>query len=99
MAPLCPVDRLITTQEAGISTHDETLATRRGRDFTENWLGEDEVLEGARRRGVELGAQPIQPGGGAVLRFLAAAISARSVVEVGTGAGVSGLYLLAGMVP
>jgi predicted O-methyltransferase YrrM len=28
---------------------------------------------------------------------LAAAASARSVVEVGTGAGVSGLYLLAGM--
>jgi predicted O-methyltransferase YrrM len=57
------------------------------------------VLEAARRRGAELGAVPILPGGGAVLRFLAAAISARSVVEVGTGAGVSGLYLLGGMVP
>ena len=40
---------------------------------------------------------PIGAGGGAALRVLAAAISARSVVEVGTGAGVSGLYLLEGM--
>ncbi len=40
---------------------------------------------------------PIGPGGGRALRVLAAAIDARTVVEVGTGAGVSGLYLLAGM--
>jgi predicted O-methyltransferase YrrM len=40
---------------------------------------------------------PIGAGGGAALRVLAAAIGARSVVEVGTGAGVSGLYLLEGM--
>lgn len=40
---------------------------------------------------------PIGAGGGAALRVLAAAIAAKSVVEVGTGAGVSGLYLLEGM--
>jgi len=40
---------------------------------------------------------PIGPGGGAVLRFLAASLGARAVVEVGTGAGVSGIYLLRGM--
>jgi predicted O-methyltransferase YrrM len=34
---------------------------------------------------------------GTVLRFLAAAISARSVVEIGTGCGTSGLWLLRGM--
>lgn len=32
-----------------------------------------------------------------MLRFLAAALDARAVVEVGTGAGVSGIYLLRGM--
>jgi predicted O-methyltransferase YrrM len=42
---------------------------------------------------------PIGPGGGAVLRFLAASVRARSVVEIGTGAGVSGIWLLRGMVP
>jgi predicted O-methyltransferase YrrM len=65
--------------------------------FVESWLAEDETLVAARRRGTELGAVPIGPGGGAVLRFLAASLSARSVVEIGTGAGVSGLWLLRGM--
>jgi predicted O-methyltransferase YrrM len=37
------------------------------------------------------------PGGGAALRFLAAALDARAVVEVGTGTGVSGVWLLRGM--
>ncbi len=53
----------------------------------------------ARQRAAEVGAVPIGPGGGAALRLLAAAIEARTVVEIGTGAGVSGLYLLAGMRP
>ena len=38
-------------------------------------------------------------GGGAVLRFLAALASARAVVEIGTGTGVSGVWLLRGMRP
>lgn len=42
---------------------------------------------------------PIGSGGGAALRLLAAAVHARSVVEIGTGAGVSGLWLLRGMAP
>jgi predicted O-methyltransferase YrrM len=37
------------------------------------------------------------PGAGAILRVLAAALPAKAVVEIGTGAGVSGLYLLSGM--
>ena len=75
------------------------MAVRRAREFTESWLAEDEALQEARRRGAELGAVPILPGGGAVLRFLAASISARAVVEIGTGAGVSGIYLMRGMAP
>jgi len=55
------------------------------------------VVERARGRAAELGCVPIGPGGGAALRVLAAAVRARSVVEIGTGAGISGLYLLAGM--
>jgi predicted O-methyltransferase YrrM len=39
----------------------------------------------------------VQQGVGAALRVLAAALPARAVVEVGTGAGVSGLWLLGGM--
>ena len=40
---------------------------------------------------------PIGSGGGAVLRFLASVLDARAVVEVGTGTGVSSLWLLRGM--
>jgi len=65
--------------------------------YAESFVVEDDVLIGARDRARELGCVPIGPAGGAVLRVLAAATGARSVVEVGTGAGVSGLYLLGGM--
>jgi predicted O-methyltransferase YrrM len=65
--------------------------------FVESWADEDEILTAARARGEDLGCVPIGAAGGATLRFLAAAISARAVVEVGTGAGTSGLWLLRGM--
>ncbi len=65
--------------------------------FAESFAVEDDVMAGARDRSRELGCVPIGPAGGATLRLLAAATGARAVVEVGTGAGVSGLYLLAGM--
>ena len=42
---------------------------------------------------------PIGAGGGAALQFLAAAIGAKAVVEIGTGAGVGALRLLRGMRP
>jgi predicted O-methyltransferase YrrM len=69
------------------------------RDYVEGFLAEDEVLSSARERGNDLGCVPIGPGGGAALRFLACTLSARAVVEVGTGAGTSGLWLLRGMAP
>lgn len=65
--------------------------------YAESFVTEDAVVLGARERARELGCTPIGPGGGATLRVLAVATGARSVVEVGTGAGVSGLYLLGGM--
>jgi predicted O-methyltransferase YrrM len=71
--------------------------TDAGRLYAEGYLPEDDVLTAARQRGTEVGAGPIGAGGGAALRFLATAISARHVVEIGTGCGVSGLWLLRGM--
>ncbi|MDP9093664.1 MAG: O-methyltransferase [Actinomycetota bacterium] len=65
--------------------------------YAESFLPEDDVITAARHRAAELGCVPIGPGGGATLRLLAAATSARNVVEIGTGAGVSGLYLMDGM--
>jgi predicted O-methyltransferase YrrM len=66
--------------------------------YAESFQPESDLVAAARERGHELGCTPIGPAGGAALRFLARATNARSVVEVGTGAGVSGLYLLGGMV-
>lgn len=65
--------------------------------YTENFIAEDEVTAAARARGDELGCVPISPAGGAALRLLAGMVDAKAVVELGTGAGVSGLWLLAGM--
>jgi predicted O-methyltransferase YrrM len=73
------------------------MTTGAGRDYVEDFLTEDDVLLAARAQGDSLGYAPVAPGAGAGLRFLAATISARAVVEIGTGTGVSGLWLLAGM--
>ncbi|HEX4103184.1 MAG: O-methyltransferase [Pseudonocardiaceae bacterium] len=69
------------------------------REYLESFVTEDGLLAAARERGQELGCIPIGPAGGAALRFLASALAARAVVEVGTGAGTSGLWLLRGMTP
>jgi len=68
-------------------------------EYVESFIAEDGILAAARERGQELGCTPIEPSGGAALRFLASALAARAVVEVGTGAGTSGLCLLRGMAP
>ncbi|HEV8056412.1 MAG TPA: O-methyltransferase [Nocardioidaceae bacterium] len=65
--------------------------------YAEEFVAEDEALGAARARAREVGVVPIGSGGGAALRFLASVIGARAVVEVGTGTGVSGLWLLRGM--
>jgi predicted O-methyltransferase YrrM len=61
---------------------------------------EDEPLLTARGFAEDLGGtEPVAPATGAVLCFLATAIAARSVVEIGTGCGSSGIWLLRGMRP
>lgn len=67
--------------------------------FAEEFVVEDEVLGNARARAEEVGVAPIGQGAGAALRFLASVLEARAVVELGTGTGVSGLWLLRGMRP
>jgi predicted O-methyltransferase YrrM len=67
--------------------------------YAEAYVAEDDVLAAARARAEEVGVVPIGSGGGALLRFLAAVLDARAVVEIGTGTGVSGLWLMRGMRP
>ena len=65
--------------------------------YTEDYVAESEALTAARAVATEMGASPVSAGTGAALRMLAAVSGARAVLEVGTGAGVSGLWLLDGM--
>ena len=74
---------------------DKTLSW----SYTEEFPIEPEAAMQARLRGIELGTAPVTPATGAALRMLAASVAARSVAEIGTGTGVSGLWILDGMGP
>ncbi|KHK98418.1 methyltransferase [Microbacterium mangrovi] len=57
---------------------------------------EPEHITRARAHALELGAAPISAALGAQIALLAAVSAAQNIVEIGTGAGVSGLWLLHG---
>src|SRR5260370_21266909 len=69
-------------------------------EILDDFVSEDEPLLTARSNAERMGgAVPVSALTGAALRFLAAAIGARAVVEIGTGYGTSGIWLLRGMRP
>jgi predicted O-methyltransferase YrrM len=61
--------------------------------------GENEPLRAARARSEERDIPAVPAEVGAVLRFLARANTSRTVVEIGSGGGYSGLWFLGGMEP
>ncbi|MEU9604899.1 O-methyltransferase [Streptomyces sp. NPDC017979] len=67
--------------------------------FADAFVAEDDALRWARDRAREAGVPSVSPGTGAALRLLAATADAKAVAEIGTGTGVSGVYLLQGMRP
>ena len=67
--------------------------------YSELAVPESDVIASARERAGHLGCPSITPGTGALLRLLAASSGARAVVEIGTGTGVSSMWLLEGMAP
>ena len=67
--------------------------------YAEEYVAEDEVLAKARAHSEEVGATAVGSGAGAALRLIASLLEARAVVEIGTGTGVSGLWMLRGMRP
>ncbi|MEI7655891.1 MAG: O-methyltransferase [Actinobacteria bacterium] len=66
-------------------------------EWAAHWMPEDDILRRARAKAEELGCQPVDSLVGATLRGLAASVRATAVIEVGTGTGVSGTWLLRGM--
>lgn len=65
--------------------------------WADAWATEDTHLTTARLRATEVGVQSVDATTGSLLRLLMAATGAKAVVELGTGAGVSSLWLLGGM--
>jgi len=64
--------------------------------FAEDIVSEPDGVARARERSLELGVEAVSPAIGAQMSVIAAASRATSIIEIGTGLGVSGLYLLAG---
>jgi predicted O-methyltransferase YrrM len=65
--------------------------------FAESFAHEDYFMQQARRNGQEISASDPTPAVGKFLKFSVNLLNAKSVVEVGTGSGVGGLWLLSGM--
>lgn len=64
--------------------------------FAEELVVEPPAIAAARSHALEIGVESVSPAVGAQLALLAAAARAESILEVGTGVGVSGMWLLAG---
>jgi len=82
-----------------MSTSDERVPSRADRILahSEGSIFEDAIVTAARERAVDAGAGAVTPAVGALLSVLTRLSGGKAVVEVGTGAGVSGLWLLSGM--
>lgn len=64
--------------------------------YAEEFVVEPAAIAQARQHSLELGVDAVTPATGAQLSLLAAASSTHSILEIGTGTGVSGLWLLRG---
>jgi predicted O-methyltransferase YrrM len=64
--------------------------------FAEEYVVEPELIATARAHSLEHGVEPVSPAQGAQLAVLAAATNAKSIIEIGTGFGVSGLWMFTG---
>ncbi len=62
--------------------------------YAEDYANEPQAIRSARRSAVELGVESVTEATGNQLAVIAGLTRAKSIVEVGTGAGVSGLWLL-----
>jgi predicted O-methyltransferase YrrM len=66
-------------------------------DFAEAFCPESDAIMEARQRADELGVTAVSPAAGAALRMIAAMTHAKSIVEIGTGTGVTALWMLQGL--
>ena len=64
--------------------------------FTEDFVVERDDIAQARQNSLEVGIEPVSPATGAQLAAVAASTAAKKIIEIGTGAGVSGLWMFVG---
>ncbi len=67
--------------------------------YSEEIVVESPEIATARAAALELGVDPVSAGTGALLRAVASMRQAKTAVEIGTGTGVSGMWILSGMAP
>jgi predicted O-methyltransferase YrrM len=65
--------------------------------YAERYASEDYFMQVARRNGEEVGAYDPTPAVGNYIKFITKLLNAKSVVEIGTGSGVGGLWILQGI--
>jgi len=64
--------------------------------FAESYVREDIFMQQARNNAAELGTEDPSPAVGGLLKFTVELLRAKSIVEIGTGSGVSGLWIFSG---
>jgi predicted O-methyltransferase YrrM len=85
-----------------VTPHDAKSPLDATSEHVANWKYADDVvvesdpIARARAHSLEVGIEPVSPAIGAQLALLAAATGARNLMEIGTGSGVSGLWMLSG---
>jgi predicted O-methyltransferase YrrM len=72
--------------------------TAEGAAYADRFAVETPEMTAARTRALHLpGPPPVEPAVGATLAVLASSVGARSVVSIGSGGGLAGLWLMQGM--
>jgi predicted O-methyltransferase YrrM len=64
--------------------------------FAEEFIVERPDIAEARRHSIELGIDAVSPAVGAQLAVITAATTATTIIEIGTGVGVSALWMMSG---
>ena len=93
------MDCCVVISGTGDKSNLERVFAERGdmRAYSNSFLPETEIIQRARQRGNEIGTYDTTPAVGSLLRYLTHLIGATSIVEIGTGAGVSGLWIFQAM--
>ncbi len=80
--------------------HPPGGGTAEGAAYADRFAVESPEMVAARERALQLsGPPPVAPAVGATLAVLGATVGARSIVSIGSGGGLAGLWLMRGMRP